>query len=302
MKIIPKEKGIYSFSKHHAPAERVELGELVILETEDAAGGQVKSEDTPLESIDWTKVNKATGPIYVEGVKEGDTLIVDILDIELAPQGFILVAPGAGALGDKQYQPKARIARIENSFVNFMDIKLPVKPVIGTIGVAPEEGSIPTAVPHKHGGNLDCIEVTKGARLYLPVYVDGALFAAGDLHAVQEDGELCVASIEVEGRVLLRFGVVKGVRAEWPIVEGRDHFSILVSDEDLDQAVRIAAEEAVKAIMRARNWSFEDAYMLSSLCVKMAINQVVDPKKGVRAIIPKTIVSLKDLLSGDLEG
>jgi len=297
MKVIPKEKGVYSFSRDHAPVERVRLGELIMLETEDAVGGQVRCEDTTLESIDWTRVNKATGPIYVEGVEKGDTLIVDILDIELAPQGVILVVPGAGALGDMEYKPRARIARIENGFVVFRDVKLPVRPVIGTIGVAPEEGSIPTAVPHRHGGNLDCIEVTRGARLYLPVYVDGALFAAGDLHAVQEDGELCVASIEVEGRILLRFGVVKGRRAQWPIVEGPNHFSILVSDEDLDKAVRIAAEEAVKAIMRARDWEFEDAYMLSSLCVKIAVNQVVDPKKGVRAIIPKTIVSLKDLLS-----
>ncbi|MEM3922000.1 MAG: acetamidase/formamidase family protein [Nitrososphaerota archaeon] len=297
MKVVSREKGVYSFSRDHAPVERVKLGELIMLETEDAVGGQVRSEDTPLESIDWTRVNKATGPIYIEGVERGDTLIVDILDIELPSQGVILVAPGAGALGEKEYRPKARLARIENGFVIFRDVRLPVRPVIGTIGVAPENGAIPTAVPHKHGGNLDCIEVTRGARLYLPVYVDGALFAAGDLHAVQEDGELCVASIEVEGKVLLRFGAIKGRRPEWPIVEAQDHFSILVSDEDLDEAVKIAAEEAVKAIMRARSWSFEDAYMLSSLCVKIAVNQVVDPKKGVRAIIPKTIVSLRDLLS-----
>lgn len=295
MKVVSKEKGVYSFGKDHIPVERVKLGELILLETEDAVGGQVRSEDTPLDSIDWTRVNKATGPIYVEGVEKGDTLIVDILDIELSPQGVILVVPGAGALGEKRYRPKVRLARIEDGFVVFRDVRLPVRPVIGTIGVAPENGSIPTAVPHKHGGNLDCIEVTKGARLYLPVYVDGALFAAGDLHAVQEDGELCVASIEVEGRILLRFGVIKGTRAEWPIVEGPDHFSILVSDEDLDEAVKVAADEAIKAIMRAKGWSFEDAYMLSSLCVKIAVNQVVDPKKGVRAIIPKTIVSLRDL-------
>ncbi len=297
MKVVPRGKGVYSFSRDHAPVERIKLGELVLLETEDAVGGQIRSEDTPLESIDWTRVNIVTGPIYIDGVERGDTLIVDILDIELAPQGVILVVPGAGALGDKEYRPKARLARIENSFVIFRDVKLPVRPVIGTIGVAPEEGAIPTAVPHKHGGNMDCIEVTRGARLYLPVYVDGALFAAGDLHAVQEDGELCVASVEVEGRILLRFGVIKGKRVEWPVVEGPDHFSILVSDEDLDKAVKIAADEAVKAIMRSRGWGFEDAYMLSSLCVKIAVNQVVDPKKGVRAIVPKTIISLRDLLS-----
>ncbi|HDD39898.1 MAG TPA: formamidase, partial [Nitrososphaeria archaeon] len=148
----------------------------------------------------------------------------------------------------------------------------------------------------KHGGNMDCTEVTRGARLYLPVAVEGALFAAGDLHAVQEDGELCVASVEVEGKILLRFGLIKNRAPEWPIVEAEDHFSILTADEDLDKAVKIAAEQAVNALIRARGWSFEEAYMFSSLGVKIAINQVVDPKKGVRAIIPKQLVTINDLL------
>ena len=296
MKVVPKEKGIYSFSKDHEPVESVELGEPILLEAEDAVGGQIKSEETPIESINWSRVNKATGPIYVKGVEKGDTLVVDILDIELAPQGVILVVPGAGALGDAEFKPKARIVKIEKGLAIFKDVQIPLRPMIGTIGVAPEEGEIPTATPYKHGGNLDCIEVTRGARLYLPVSVDGALFAAGDFHAVQEDGELCVSSVEIEGKALFKFDVIKGKKPNWPIVEGPAHYSILVSDEDLDKAVKIAAEEAVKAIMKAKNWSFEDAYMLSSLQVKIAVNQVVDPKKGVRAMIPKTIVSLDDLL------
>ncbi|MEM4883854.1 MAG: acetamidase/formamidase family protein [Nitrososphaerota archaeon] len=127
--------------------EHVKLGELIMLETEDTVGGQVRSEDTPLESIDWTRINKGAGPIYVEGVERGDTLIVDILNIELPSQGVILAAPGAGALGEKEYRPKVRLARIENGFVIFRDVRLPIRPVIGTIGVAPEDEVIPTAVP-----------------------------------------------------------------------------------------------------------------------------------------------------------
>ena len=176
-------------------------------------------------------------------------------------------------------------------------MKLKLHPVIGTIGVAPYGDPIQSAIPHKHGGNLDCIEITKGAKLYLPVATEGALFAAGDLHAVQEDGELCVASIEMAGRMLFKFDVIKGRQAEWPIVETRDHFSILTADESLDVAIRAATERAVEAIMKARKWPFEDAYMFSSLAVKAAINQVVDPKKGCRAIIPKEIVTIDDLLS-----
>ncbi len=297
MKIVTKDKGVYSFSSSHKPVERVRPGELIILETEDAVGGQIKSEDTPIESLDWSRVNKATGPIYVEGAEKGDTLVVDILDIELAEQGVILVVPGAGILGDFEFKPRAKIVEIRNGFAIFDDVKLLVRPMIGTIGVAPDGEEIPTATPYKHGGNMDCTEVTRGVRLYLPVAVEGALFAAGDLHAVQEDGELCVASVEVEGRVLLRFDLIKNRAPEWPIVEAEDHYSILTADEDLDKAVKIAAEQAVKALVKARGWSFEEAYMFSSLGVKIAINQVVDPKKGARAMIPKQLVTIDDLLT-----
>lgn len=296
MKIVPKDKGVFTFSRLHKPALEVDLGEILILETEDAVGGQVRNESTPLEKLDWSRVNKATGPIYVRGVKSGDTLVVDILDVEVSSTGVILVVPGAGALGKKEFKPRAKIVRIKDGFAYFNGIRLRIRPMVGTIGVAPEGDDYPTGVPYKHGGNLDCVEICRGARLYLPVFVDGALFAAGDLHAIQEDGELCVSSVEVEGKILLRFGVIKNKRPEWPIVEYNDHFSILVADEDLDRAVEIATEKAVEALMRANDWSFEEAYMFSSIGVRVAVNQVVDPKKGVRAIIPKEIVSIQHLL------
>ncbi|MEM0506684.1 MAG: acetamidase/formamidase family protein [Thermosphaera sp.] len=296
MKMVSKNEGVFTFSRFHRPALQVDLGEIVLLETEDAVGGQVKDENTPLEKLDWNRVNKATGPIYVRGVESGDTLIVDILDIEISSTGVILVVPGAGALAKREFKPRAKIVEIKDGFAYFDGIKLKIRPMVGTIGVAPEGEDYPTGVPYKHGGNLDCVEICRGARLYLPVSVDGALFAAGDLHAIQEDGELCVSSIEVEGKILLRFDVIKNMRPEWPIVEYNDHFSILVADEDLDGAVEIATEKAVEALMRANNWSFEEAYMFSSIGVRIAVNQVVDPKKGVRAIIPKGIVSVRHLL------
>ena len=88
--------------------------------------------------------------------------------------------------------------------------------------------------------------------------------------------------------------MLKGVQSVWPIVETEDHYSILVSDELLDKAVEIACEEAIN-ILQNRGYSFEEAYMLSSLIVDIAINQVVDPKKGVRAIIPKKYITMNDI-------
>ena len=298
MRIIHKDNGVYSFSRSHKPVDYVEVGEPIMLETEDAVGGQIQNEDTPLEKIDWKRVNRATGPIYIKGAEKGDTLVVDILDIEIASRGVILVVPGAGALAGKSFKPKAKLVNIRDGIARFNDVAFIVKPMIGTIGVAPEGEDIPTSTPHKHGGNLDCAEVCKGAKLYLPVAVDGALFAAGDLHAVQADGELCVSSIEVEGKLLLKFNLIKNRRPEWPIVESDEHYSILVADEDLNKAVEIVSEYAVQAVSRAKKWSFEESYMFGSLGVSIAINQIVDPKKGVRAKIPKNIVSIYDLLTG----
>jgi len=297
MKVVPKHKTVLTFSRTHEPVEHVDPGELIALETEDAVGGQVRDESAALGELDWSRVDQATGPVYVKRAERGDTLVANIVDVELADRGVILVIPGSGVLADRQFKSQARMVGIREGFAEFKNVRLKLQPVVGTIGVAPYGEPVQSAVPYKHGGNLDCAEITKAARLYLPVATDGALFAAGDLHAVQEDGELCVASVEMAGRILFKFEVIKGRQAEWPILETRDHFSILTADESLDKAVRIAAEKAVEAIMKSKGWSFEEAYMFSSLAVKAAINQVVDPKRGVRAKIPKEHVTINDLLT-----
>ncbi len=296
MKFIPMDKAVYTFSKDHEPVEYVSPGEVIILEAQDALGGQVTSEDMPLDQLDWSRVNPATGPVYIEGAEEGDTLVVDILDIEVPDKGVCLVVPGHGALDKHNFNPKTKFAEIRDGFVVYNGVKLLLQPMVGTIGVAPSGDPMPTAVPYKHGGNLDCREVTIGARLYLPVAVDGALFAAGDLHAVQGDGELCVAAVEIPGKIMLRFNLIKGKQPSWPVLEYGDHISILTSDESLDKAVEYATLEAVEAIMKATGWSFEESYIFSSLGVDVMINQVVDPKKGVRAVIPKSLVSIDAFL------
>jgi len=168
--------------------------------------------------------------------------------------------------------------------------------MIGTIGVAPESGEIPTGSLGRHGGNMDFKEITANTRLYLPVFTEGALFAAGDIHAAQADGELCVSSVEVTGEVLLKFNIIRGRRPEWPILETREAYALLACGENLEEAAKYASEAAVNAFMRRYGWRFEKAYMFGSLAVDLGINQVVDPKKGVRAVILKDFVGLEDLL------
>jgi amidase len=296
MKTVPKWKLIYSFSPRHKPAEYVKPREKVRLELEDAFGGQVKNESMPVEELDWTKVNGATGPIFIEGAKRGDTLIVRVEEIKVADKGVVAVVPKQGALKDKPFKARIKVVPIIGEYAMFeKGVKAKIRPMIGTIGVAPESDEIPTGSLGKHGGNMDVKDVTCGAVLYLPVFVDGALFAAGDLHAIQADGEACVSAVEVSGELTLSFEVLKGKSVPWPVLENEESYAILVCGDSLDEACSLAVDEAVKALMREHNWSFEEAYMFASLVVDLRINQVVDPKKGVRAVIPKEFVSLKGL-------
>lgn len=298
MKIVSKDKVVFSFSSRHSPVESVKLGELVILKTEDALGGQVKDEKISIQKLDWSKVNGATGPLLVEGAELGDTLVVDILQIKTAERGVIVAIPKYGVLGDKQFNADAKIVTISDGYVYFDErVRVKASPMIGTIGVAPEAEEIPSSTPGRHGGNIDVKELTANTRLYLPVFAEGALFAAGDIHAVQADGEFCVSAVEVAGQILLSFSLIKGKRPKWPILETREHFAVLTCADNLHEAAILATEAAVEALMREYKWSFEKAYMFGSIAIDLRINQDVDPKKGIRAVILKDVISLNSLLN-----
>jgi amidase len=296
MKTVSKNKVVYTFSPNHKTAIKVKPEEEVLLKTEDALGGQIRSEKDSVKSLDWTKVDGATGPVYIEGARAGDTLAVEILDVRIEDEGVMVVIPKSGILGDKKFNPYTKLVKIKNGYINFDAIRIKVKPMIGTIGVAPESDEIPTGSLGRHGGNMDFREITADTRLYLPVFTEGALFAAGDIHAVQADGELCVSSVEVAGEIQLKFNIIKGKRPEWPILETKDAYALLACGETLDEAAKYASEAAVNAFIRRYGWPFEKAYMFGSLGVSLEINQVVDPKKGVRAVILKDFVDLDDLL------
>ncbi len=298
MKVVSRNKVIYAFSPRHKPIAHVKPGELVSLETQDALGGQIKDEKASLHKLDWAKVNGATGPIFIEGAKPGDTLVVEILDIKVEKKGVMVVVPKSGVLKRKKFRPSTKIVNVNDGYIDFdKDIRVKANPMIGTIGVAPELDAVPSGSLGKHGGNMDVKELTAGTKLYLPVSVDGALFAAGDLHAAQADGELCVSSVEVAGEILLRFNLLKGRKPDWPVLETHDRFAILACGDTLDQAATFAADSAVKAFMREHKWPFEKAYMFASLVADLEINQAVDPKKGVRAVVSKEFVSLDSFMA-----
>ncbi len=288
--VITADRHLYTMSADARPVGRVSSGEIVAFECLDALGGQIRSEEDTVADIDFSRVNPATGPVYVEGAEPGDTLAVDILAIDTASTGVVLSVPNLGILGDRVQTPRTSIARIGPRWVELEGIRLPKAPMIGVIGVAPRGGAVPCGTPGPHGGNMDTREIRVGSTLYLPVSQPGALLALGDVHAVMGDGEVCGTGVECAAKVTVRVRVVRDWPVEWPWLETEDDLMVIASAADLDAAAREATSQLVEFLHRRCGYSFDTAYMLVSTVGDLRISQVVDPLLTVRASIPRTYV------------
>jgi len=235
-----------------------------------------------------------TGPVYVNDAKVGDTLQVDILDVRIRQDwGFVAILPLLGMLPDEftEYgtiHPDIDIAR--NVCILPWGTEIPLDPFLGIIATAPPPawGRCGSPVPRSFGGNMDNKELRPGTTLYLPVYNDGALFYAGDGHAVQGDGEVCITALETGATASFRLTVRKDFRVEWPFAENATHLISIGLDEDLDDAAKQAVREMIKHVCARTNLSRHQAYMLCSLAGDLRVTQVVDGNKGVHMMLPKS--------------
>ena len=116
---------------------------------------------------------------------------------------------------------------------------------------------------------MDTTDITEGSTIYFPIAADGAMLALGDLHAVMGDGEVCVTGLEIPGQVTLELEVIKNKKIEWTILETEDSIQVIASDENLEEASRLALESMIDLLEKNLDLSFEDAYILSSLAVDL---------------------------------
>lgn len=270
------KKYVYHFSANNEPALHVDQGETVTLETLDCFSSQLTSEDQHITSVDFSKVNPATGPIYVNGAEPGDLLVVDILDIAVADQGAGVTAPGVGPLHEG-VENRTKIIKIKDGMVIYNDIKFPVEPMIGVIGVAPKEDDIPCGFPGAHGGNLDNKKITTGSKLYFPVHVPGALFQCGDLHAAMGDGEVIGAGLEIAGTVQVKLDVIKQFPSERPIMETEDKWYTIATADEYNDALKLVTEDMQKLLMKAYNWDATDAGIYMSMQGDVEVCQSCKP-------------------------
>jgi len=277
--------------KNNKPALKVKSGTQVEIDTFDCFQDQIQSEQTTFNAIDWNQINPATGPVYVEEAQPGDILKVTIDDIELGTQGVMVVGPELGVMGHRLDKFEVKIIPVKDDKAIFNDkIALPLNPMIGVIGVAPEGEAVNNGTPGAHGGNMDTKLITTGATLYFPVFQPGALFALGDLHAAMGDGEISVSGIEIPAKVKVTLEVIKGHSINHPVLENADGVATLVSKKLLDEAANVAVEEMIDLLQPQTDLSLAEFTMLMSAAGQAQISQIVDPLKTARFFVPRSIL------------
>lgn len=288
MKRISKENCVFTMSKEHTPVLHAASGETVIFETDDCYCGRIKGE---ADALSAGPGNPATGPLYIEDAEAGDILKIDILDIKIADKGIMRIRPGIGTYGDYLNEATVKIIPINDNVAVFSDkLQIPVNPMIGVIGVAPESDTVETIVPDVHGGNMDCKRIVKGATVYLPVFIKGGLLTIGDLHALMADGETAICGLEVPGEVTIRVSVIKNLSLPLPMVVEGAHVMTLSSKEDLDEAGKQASINMHNFLVSEVKMETHEAAMLLSLLGDLKICQIVDPLITARMELPLEIL------------
>lgn len=294
--LIKGDRVVYEFGPEMEAAYRVNPGQEFVVETNDCFFQQLLKEGASLENLDMSRVNPATGPIFVEGAKRGDTLRVEILDIEVSDRGVASIFPGMGFLSEKNTEETSIIVPVREGFAELLGMKLPIRPMIGVIGVATKKDVVPTDTPGSHGGNLDTKDIVAGSTLYFPVSQEGALLALGDCHALMGDGETGAIGLEIAARVRLRVDIIEKKSLGWPLLETEDSLMLVVSAPEIEEALKLGLEETLKLLERSLGLSWNEASILASLAIDARISQLVNPMKTVRFPIKKEILSLEKIL------
>jgi len=284
------------------PRLSIASGDTVHLECVDSSGAQVHPGMTLAEylKIDRDRIHALTGPIFVEGAEPGDVLQVDVLELMHKGWAWTSVVNGLGFLKQRFTEPFLFLWKLEGAVSRSLaPAVVPLRPFCGVMGVAPgEDGEFRTRPPGVFGGNMDVRELCAGATLYLPVPNRGALFSAGDAHAAQGDGEVCINGMECPVDVTLRFHLHKQRPLSAPMIETsaqqtRDadggEWIIVESATDSTVAARAATSRMIDFL--AEHWGFSEvhAYVLCSVAMNLRISQVVnEPMFTVSAAISKT--------------
>lgn len=292
---LSADRVVSSFSSANPPAVEVASGCTMVVETRDSynrcfqAGASIAAylHDRRLRAS-----NPVTGPIFVRDLRPGDGLDVTIHRIELGANGYVAAVPGIGVLGDADIVPTLAVFDTRPDGLWFRGRRLALRPNVGTIGVAPASGSVPTLEIGRHGGNLDCNDITEGTTLHVPVYSPGGLLALGDVHARMGFGEV-YSGVNIDAVVTLSLQRVPDARWERMWFEDASSVMTLGVGARVEEAIEEATRSMTSLLCRRLGVSMTEAIVLTGAACDIRLGQA--SKFGVNvssyAVMPKVALA-----------
>ena len=279
------------------PRLEINSGDTVVMECAEPVG-QITPDSTAadLANLDFSKVHALTGSIYVKGATPGSTLEVEILDMKHKAWGWTGHIPGFGLLQEDFDYAYIHHWELDGDECHFgvNDIRLPFEPFPGCVGVAPAEaGRLTTIPPRINGGNVDIRDLVVGSTFWLPVFVDGALFATGDCHSAQGQGEVSGTAIESPMTVTMRFQVRNDLtvrelqlRRPSPMTQADSYGYHITTAHgpDLMENAKNAVRYMLEWLMTNHRLTESQAYCLCSTAGDLKISEIVDAPNWIVAM------------------
>jgi acetamidase/formamidase len=287
----------------HPPVLTIAPGDTVATTCVDASGlDQHLQQATP-------RGNPMTGPFFIQGAQEGDTLVVRLEKLRPSRtsgwSGVVLAsgvvdpddvpalaqARGAQRRLDWEIDLVANTAQLCSPAGRLEGLKLALDPMLGCFGVAPSRGqAISTATSGPHGGNMDYRGFREGVTAYFPVLAEGGLFFLGDGHALQGDGEITGTGIETSMEVRFSVDLIKGQRIEWPRGEDAEYLFTVGNARPLDQCVQHATSEMLRWLTTEYALDIQSASQLMGQCVRYDLGNIFDPAYTMVCKMPKKLL------------
>jgi acetamidase/formamidase len=263
------------FSRELEPALTVEAGDTVRISVPNAGWAVARDEHVASRDPSLHTGHALAGPIEVRGARAGQTLSVRIDDVTPGPWGVTLSDP-----------PHRIDWELADGVGRGLGRSVQLAPFLGALGMPPPEPGVHTTTPPRRwGGNIDCKELVAGTTLFLPIPIDGALFSAGDGHALQGDGEVSGTAIEAPVTATLTVDLRDDLPLEWPIARIQAAWLSFGFDEHLGRAARIAVDAMLDLMERELGVARGDALALASVVVDLRVTQVVNETLGVHAVL-----------------
>jgi acetamidase/formamidase len=289
-----------TFGTHEAVLDIVP-GDTVVTTTIDAGGRDMNNEQV------GQRPNPQTGPFRVVGAEPGDALVVRIdairpnretgwtstgLATNVVDPDFVPRLPNTPRI-DWAIDTGAGTVRPAEPVAGLERLVLPLDPMLGSFGVAPKGGqAITSFTSGEHGGNMDYRGFRAGVTVYLPVFVEGALFHLGDGHAVQGDGEINGTGVETSMEVEFTVDLRKGWEIGWPRGENDEEIFTVGNARPLDQALQHATTEMARWLEADYGLDVRAISLLMGESVQYHIGNVYDPAYTVVCRMSKSVLEM----------